>query len=372
MVALIGLGEGLRTAITSQFGISSTEVLSVQAGGLSGAGPPGTGVVNKLTEDDVDAIEKLSTVEAAIPRIIQSGKLEFNDITIFGFAMSIPDKDKRDIVYEILDVEPERGRMLKDGDSNKVVMGHNFIDDNLGLGKPVFPGNTVLIQDKKFQVVGITKKKGSFIFDNVVHMQEDELKNLFDIDKRVDVIAVKVKNKDLMEQAQKDVERVMRKQRDVKEGEEDFEVQSPQQALADLDSILVGVQAFIVIIASISIIIGSIGIANTMFTSVTERRKQIGVMKSIGARNGDIFFLFLIEAGLMGLIGGFLGTVIGTAISFVGTFGINSWIGSTVLPQINVGLVFGALFGSFAIGAISGVLPAMSAARQHPVESLRG
>ncbi|MCK5139198.1 MAG: ABC transporter permease, partial [Thermodesulfovibrionia bacterium] len=90
VVGLYGLGEGLRTAITSQFGISSTEVLTVQAGGFTGAGPPGSGVVNKITLEDADAIERLSSVEFAIPRILTQGKLEFNDKVIFGLAMSIP------------------------------------------------------------------------------------------------------------------------------------------------------------------------------------------------------------------------------------------------------------------------------------------
>ena len=107
VVSLIGLGQGLRTAITSQFGISSTEVISIQAGGISGAGPPGTGVVNPLTEDDADAIESLGSVEVAIPRIIKTGQLEFNDHVAFGMAMSIPEGEERDITYELLDLDAE-------------------------------------------------------------------------------------------------------------------------------------------------------------------------------------------------------------------------------------------------------------------------
>ncbi|HII17162.1 TPA: ABC transporter permease [Candidatus Woesearchaeota archaeon] len=372
VVSLIGLGQGLRTAITSQFGISSTEVISIQAGGISGAGPPGTGVVNPLTEDDADAIESLGSVEVAIPRIIKTGQLEFNDHVAFGMAMSIPEGEERDITYELLDLDAEEGRVLKRGDSGKVVLGYNFLADKVGLGKPVHTGNSVIIHDRRFEVVGITKKKGSFIFDNIVHMDEDELKDLFGIKDNVDVIAAKVKGMELMDEAKADIEKLMRKRRGVKVGEEDFQVQTPQQLLSDLDGILGGVQAFIVIIASISIIIGSVGIANTMYTSVIERRKQIGVMKSIGARNSGIFLLFFIEAGLMGLIGGILGSLIGTVVAYVGTLGINAWIGSSVSPSINMGLIAGALIGSFVIGAFSGVLPALRAAHQNPVDALRG
>lgn len=371
VVSLIGLGEGLRIAIISQFGISSTEVLSVQAGGLSGAGPPGTGVVNPLTQQDSDAIERISTVETTIPRIIESGKLEYNDIVGFGSAMSIPSGQDRKLTYEILELETVAGRLLKDGDNNKVALGYNFYSDDAGFEKPMRVGETLLIKDKKFEIVGFAEKKGSIIFDNIIHINEEPLKELFDVGDEVDVIAVKVKDKDLIDEAQEDIEKLMRKRRDVKKGEEDFQVETPQSTLSQIDDILVGVNIFIVIIASISIIIGAIGIVNTMFTSVVERRKQIGIMKSIGARNEDIFMLFSVESGLLGLTGGIIGTIFGTAISYFGTIGINNWVNSSADPQINFFLVFGALLGSYIIGTVSGIVPAMQAAKLHPVDALR-
>jgi putative ABC transport system permease protein len=175
VVALISLGDGLKAAVNSQFGISSTEVISVQAGGLTGYGPPGTGVINPLIEDDVEAIGRLGTVERAVRRNVVSGKLEFNDIVVFGYATNIPDGDNRKFVYEQVELEAEVGRMLKDGDTNKVVLGNNFYTDSVGLGKKIVPGNTIILQDEKFEVVGILKKKGSFIFDNIVLVNEKPL-----------------------------------------------------------------------------------------------------------------------------------------------------------------------------------------------------
>ena len=371
VVALIGLGEGLKAAVSSQFGISNTEVLTVQAGGLSGAGPPGTGVVNPLTEDDAEEIGKLTGVERAIPRLISQGKLEFNDHVSFSYAMSIPEGEDRKFAYDVLELEAIEGRLLKDGDTNKVVLGYNFYSDDVGLGKEIHPGDNVIVQGKKFEVVGLTKKKGSFIFDNLIHIQEDEMRDLFNIKDKVDVIAVQVKNKDEMDKTKEDIEKLLRKRRNVKEGEEDFSVETPDSILDDINTILVGVQIFIVIIASISILVGALGIVNTMYTSVMERRKQIGIMKSIGGTNRDIFILFFIESGLMGLIGGLVGTVIGTLISMAGVSGINAWINASISLGINFYVVFGALFGSFLLGSISGVLPALSAAKLKPVDALR-
>ncbi len=372
VVGLIGLGEGLRTAITSQFGISNTEVLSVQAGGLSAAGPPGTGVVNPLTVDDVEAIERIGSVRRAIRRNIETGSLEFNNVVGFGNAMNVPDWDDRKFVYDVLEVGAEEGRMLKDGDTNKIVLGYNFYSGSADFGKKMRIGDNVLIQGKKFEIIGFLQKKGSFIFDNMVLMNEKVLKATFGTGDQVDVVAVQVKNTDLMNKAKEDIEKVLRKRRDVKIGEEDFSVETPQSAMSSLNDILVGVQVFIVIIASISIIIGAIGIVNTMFTSVTERRPEIGAMKALGAKNADIFSIFFIESGLMGLMGGLVGTIIGTSVSYVGTVGINNWINSSVDPQINFGLIFGALFGGFVIGAVAGIVPAMRAAKQNPVDALRG
>ena len=372
VISLVSLGTGLKTAVASQFGIGTTEVISVQAGGISAAGPPGTGVTKFLTYSDADAIERLSTVEAAIPRIITSGKLEYNDFVGFGYAASIPDGDKRDLVYEILDINPEVGRLLKDGDTNKVVLGYNFLKEDNGFRKPIVPGKTVLIQDKEFEVVGITEKEGSFIFDNLVYMNEEPLKDLMNYGERVDIIAVKVRNKDLTGRAKTDIEKLMRARRNVEKGEEDFEVSTPETSLETVNSILGGVQAFIIVVASISILVGAIGIVNTMTTSVLERRREIGIMKSIGARNLEIFNQFLIESGLLGFVGGFLGVIGGLVVGYLGIQGLNNFIGSEISLDLNYFLIIGSLIGSFIIGAVSGIIPALQAAKQNPVEALRG
>ena len=114
VVALISLGDGLKAAVSAQFGISSTEVISVQAGGVSAAGPPGSGVVNPLTQKDVDDIERLPSVDNSIPRIIEESKHEFNNIVSFCFAVDVPDGVYRKLVYDILDLEAETGRLLKE------------------------------------------------------------------------------------------------------------------------------------------------------------------------------------------------------------------------------------------------------------------
>ncbi len=372
VVSLISLGNGLKVAVNSQFGVSSTEVITIQAGGVNAFGPPGSGVVNALNVDDLEAIEDLNNIDWVIRRNIPTLRLEYNDRLIIGFAMNIPDGESREFAYETLDVEPEFGRLLEDGDQDVVVLGYNFHADSVGLGKPVRVGDSVEVNGKSFDVIGITEKKGSFIFDNIVHFNEEPLEDLAGYGDDIDVIVAKVKDKDKMELTKLEIEDVLRKTRDVDKGEEDFEVSTPDAALETVNGVIGGVQAFIVIIASLSILVGALGIVNTMTTSVLERRKEIGIMKAIGARNSDIFLQFLIESGLLGLVGGIVGVLFGTAVGFVGTQALNNFIGADTSPGISFSLITLSLLGSFMVGAVAGIIPAMRAAKENPVEALRG
>lgn len=373
VVSLIALGNGLKTAVNSQFGVSSTQVITVQAGGLTGHGAPGTGVTNPLTRDDAKEIEKISVIEYAIPRNIETVKVEYNDIQNIGHAGSVPDdKEEREVAYELLDIEAEHGRLLRDSDKKKVILGNNFYyRDKNGFQREINPGNDILIEGQEFEVVGILEKKGSLILDGLVGVKDSELEEIVGYEDEVDVIAVKVKDKEDMDKAKQEIEELLRDRRDVKKGQEDFSVETPEAALESINEILNGIQIFIVIIASISIFVGAIGIINTMTTSVIERTKEIGIMKAIGAKNEQIFFQFLIESGMLGLIGGIIGCGIGLGLGYLGTYAINNFLGAETKPVIDLFLIAFTLGGSFLIGAISGISPALKAAKQNPVEAIR-
>ena len=371
VISLIGLGEGLRIAITSQFGFLGTDVLSVQAQGLDFAGPPGTAVAKPLSDDLADKIAKINGVDAAINRYLQTGAMEFNNKQQIGMAMSIPDGEKRKVVERMINIKVAQGRLLKDGDGKKVLLGNNFKDDD-AFGKGVNPGDKVLINKISFEVVGIMEKKGSFFFDNAVLINEKNLLELRGKDKSVNIIGVKVKDEENINQAKEDIEKLMRKERGVKKGEEDFVVQSPQKILDSLNSTLFAVQLFVYIIAGISIIVGGIGITNTMYTAVLERTKEIGIMKAIGARNSIIFSLFSIESGFLGMVGGIIGILLGLifayGLAFIGKLALGS---DLIQASVSPLLILGALCFSFFLGIIAGLVPAYQASKMHPVDALR-
>ncbi len=372
VVSLISLGDGLQQAILSQFGISSTEVITIQAGGINMAGPPGMGVANPLKESDVLAISKINHVEASIARHIETVKIEFNDKLAIGIAGDIPPGKNRDIIYNLLQISALNGQLLEDGDSNRIILGYNFNQkDKNDFDKPIVVGNKIKINGKNYQVKGILEKKGSFIFDNIVLVNEESLSQITNYGDTVDIIAVKVRGKEYIEEVKESIWNLMRKRRNVPKGEEDFEVSTPEASLQEVNQILGGVKIFIVLIATISIIVGSIGIINTMTTSVLERVREIGIMKAIGAKNKDIFYQFFIESGLLGMLGGVVGIIIGTLTGYFGTKIINSFLGAETSPNISFGLIISTLMGSFFLGAISGIIPAWKASKLKPVEALR-
>lgn len=370
LVSLIGLGEGLRYAINSQFGALGADMITIQASGMQ-FGPPGTGVVTPLKKEYATRIDKIPGVKFAIPRMIETGRLQFNSKLAIGYIGSMPDGAYRKEVETITDFSAVEGRLLKDGDKDSIVVGNNYMKTDI-FGKAVKVGDRILINGKSFNVVGILKKTGSFTSDIVILMNEDVLRELVNKPEDTGLIAVKVSNTADINLVKLDIEKFMRRERKVKEGEEDFTVELAINTIKTLDSTLFAVQLFVYIIAGISIVVGGIGIMNTMFTAVIERTKEIGVMKSIGARNKDIFWLFFIESGLLGLVGGIVGVIIGTGLATGMAYVGATQLGSDLIKaHISAWLIFGALVFSFVIGCAAGTTPAVRASKLHPVDALR-
>ena len=371
VVSLIGIGQGLKVAISSQFGDIGTDKLTVMASG--GMGPPGTGVVTPLTKDNVKKIGQVNGVKVAVGRLARSIKIEYNDNVKFSMTASMAEGDGRKLIESAMNLEAEKGRLLEDGDRKKTVLGNNLGDENAGFGKQITSGSNVLIQDERFEVVGILEETGSFAVDGIVFMEENDLREILDIsDDEYDIIVAQVHPNADIKAVEENIEKVMRKERDVKKGEEDFTVQTPQAVLAQVNSTLFAVQLFVYIIAAISIIVGGIGIMNTMFTSVLERTKEIGIMKSIGAKNSTIFSLFFIESGLIGSIGGILGAAMGISMAMGLAFAGRMALGSELIrAEISIWLVLGSILGSFLLGSIFGVIPAIRASKLNPVDALR-
>ncbi|MBT3721603.1 ABC transporter permease [archaeon] len=376
VIALMGLGSGLRVAIISQFDFLGSDILSVQASGIA-FGPPGSGVVTPLSDELIEKIAKVDGVESTYNRWIESAIFEFNSIQSLLLVTSTPEGDKRRMFETMLNFKVKEGRMLRDSDTYKIVVGGNYAEnedteEKTVFKRPIHVGDTVYIDEIKFEVAGVLEKKGNFMLDGAIILNENILLDIFGDDGTTDLIAVKVRNEKEMAKTKENLEKLLRKERDVDIGEEDFEVSSPQNILNALDSTLAGINIFVAVIAGISLLVGGIGIMNTMYTSVLERTKEVGIMKAIGAKNSTIFTLFFIESGFLGMVGGLIGVLIGLVLAYGGAF-IGRLVLGVNLIQANVSLslIIGTLVFSFVLGTLFGVMPAMKAAKLQPVDSLR-
>lgn len=371
VVSLISLGEGLRTAITGQFGSLSVDTLTVQ-NAETGFGPPGSTAIKKLTEHDLKLIESVNGVKIVILRLIRVVKVEYNKELKFSYIGSLPeDKEHLDFIYENLNTEMQVGRLMTLNDHGKVILGSNFASKD-EFGKIIQVGSNILIQGKNFQVAGILKPGSSALLNGVIMMFEKDMNDLLNIGDEIDLIVVRVEKKDNIENVARDIENKIRKDRNEKVGEEDFTVQTPVQSLAAVNTILNIINLIVVGIASISLIIGGVGIANTMYTSILERTREIGVMKAIGAKNSDILSLFVIESGLFGLIGGIAGAIFGISLSYLVSASANSYFGQNILIfNISWPLLISAIGFSFFIGILAGLIPSYQASKLKPVDALR-
>ncbi|HLF53948.1 MAG TPA: FtsX-like permease family protein, partial [Candidatus Nanoarchaeia archaeon] len=218
----------------------------------------------------------------------------------------------------------------------------------------------------EFKIIGILKETGNSQDDNQINIPLDTAREIFDKPNDVDVIIAQVKSPDDIPLLQEKIERELESERD----DTNFQVVTATQILEQINQVLGIIQFVLVGIAAISLIVGGIGIMNSMYTSVLERTKDIGIMKAIGAKNLDIFEIFLIESGLIGLVGGLFGTILGSVIALIiGQFSKNAGFLLNIKIEFLV-LVFGLLF-AFIVGMLSGVLPAMQAARLKPADALR-
>ncbi len=371
VVALIMMGEGLRTAITGQFSSLSADELTIQNAG-TGYGPPGSTVISKLTQHDIDLISRVQGVSDVIPRLIRVVKVEFNKNANFDYMISIPNDAKLSkIIYNSMNLPLKDGKLLKPEDSGKVVLGADIAEKD-SFDKEITVGDRILIQGKSFEVVGILEQSSSFQINMIILMNEKDMKKLLNLGDEFDIIVAKVSDSTQTENVAEKIKEELRKDRKEKVGEEDFSVQTPLQAISSVNTILNIINLIVGGIAAISLVVGGVGIANTMYTSVLERTKEIGIMKAVGAQNKEILWIFIIESGMLGLLGGVIGASFGIGLAFGVASIANSAFGAQIFTvAISFPLTFGAIAFAFAIGLVSGLTPAFQASKLKPVDAFR-
>jgi len=369
VVALVSLSMGMQNAITEQFEKLGANRIIVNAGGAF-LGPAGAELTTAgLTDKDIRAIKRVSGVEFAVGILSQTARVDFDDEVEYLSVFGVPvDSEARKVIETASFFQIEKGRHVKSSDRYKVDVGYSIAKDTFE--RELRVGNKLLIEGKEFEIVGIRKEAGTGVHDVALKIPLETAREIFEEEEKLSMIFVLAKENIDVDPVVEDIKKELRKERDVKEGEEDFTVQTAQQVIGVFQQVLGVVQAILIGIAAISLLVGGIGIMNTMYTSVLERTREIGIMKALGAKSKQIALLFLIESGMIAIVGGIAGILCGAGIGKVVQY-MTEYYGITLKPEITFSLVVFTLVFSFLVGMIAGVAPAIRAARLNPIDTIR-
>ena len=367
----ISFGWGLFAYMNEISVVFGVDKLIIQAKGI---GAPGTDQNFKLLDGDIDTIEKTRGISqvGAVP--FDSAAVKKDKKTVYSYLIGMPvdDEEETAFIIEFFTVNILEGRDIKNGDDTKVVLGYSYSQPNKLFEKPYKLGDKIEINGFDFKVVGFYDSIGNPSDDANVYVTMDAFKRIKDIDEvNFGFVAARVDNVDKIDEITNRVTRALRKHRGVEEGKEDFTVQSSQAMLEAFGSALNIVIGFIILIALISVVVSAVNTANTMFTSILERTKEIGVLKAIGAKNSEIMMVFLLESGILGFVAGVFGVLLGWILSYMGGLAMDFLGWGFLSPYFPWTLFVGCILFATIVGTVSGILPAYNASRKNPVDSLR-
>lgn len=372
IVTLFSLGQGLEDSVTQQFEDLGANVIYVLPGsglgGLIGEGPEQGG--EELGDDDLESVRNIRETDVAGPMIYAQTIGDFQGEKQRIPLIGIPTDDSQDMVMMANGLEVETGRNIRSIDQLSGLAGHNLnqgtiYENEVGLR------SQITINENKVRVVGIMVESGDPEFDRSLVMPIESVRDILDEEDRIDYILAEPSSEVSPEEAAEKIEEALRNERNLEEGEEDFTVSTADDILESFLGILNVVQYVILGIVSIALFVGGLGIMNTMYMSVSERTKEIGIMKAMGATKKQILTVYLIESGVLGLIGGTIGIGIGLGLTELSFYVIRNFVGTPLYPSFSWSLIGGTLTISFFLGVFSGFLPARKAANLEPVEAIR-
>jgi putative ABC transport system permease protein len=377
VIALTSIGRGVEASITAQIESVGTNLLFITPGRLEQAGAfTAVGSAESLTLADAEAIAQASSVVGVSPILQDRAQIVYlsqnTNSSLLGVTPSY---------LEVNNFELADGEFISDANvtarSTVAVLGSSVADTLFG-GEAGAVGQTIRINGQPYRVIGVLASKGGTGFGS----QDDRvLLPLTTVQTRltgprfmggsnsISVINVQVASADLVSQATEDIAAILRERHNVVEGEEDFIIQSQEDILQASTQISDTLTLFLGGIAAISLVVGGIGIMNIMLVSVTERTREIGIRKAVGARRQDILVQFLLESATLSLMGGLIGIVVGWLASrLIGGIQLGA---SGVNPVVGLDTVLMATVFSMAVGLFFGVYPATRAASLNPIEALR-
>lgn len=369
--AILSFGQGLTNYVNSLAEDMGTQNLIVQP---RGAGPPGnTGTA--LTEDDIDFLQNQRGVEDATGLVMKNAEVKKNQDSDgkYIYAMGInTDPDKIRFANKVLSsFEIKEGRLLDTGDQKTAVLGHNYMESDRVFKTPLELRDRIYINGVRFEVVGFFEKTGNPQDDSSVTIPKEDAEDLFDLEDKYQMIYLRAEKGVNPSTLADTLTEKLRRDKGQDEGQEDFTIETLESQLETFNQTITLLNGVLVLIAAISILVAAVNIANTMYTTVLERTKEIGIMKAIGAKNSYIITIFVMEAALLGLIGGGIGVGLGYIIASIGGNIASSFGYDLLQPAFPAALIIGCILFGGLVGTISGFIPAKQASGFKPVDTLR-
>ena len=365
VVLLVSIGQGFSTSMTTTFnnmGASALYISSSRAKTVTTMRP--------LTMDDAEALKnkKLAPSISVVSPSIQSNvtvQYGTNSATVQASGIT-------PVITQIKNYQIDKGRFLTDLDNtNKlsvIVLGYQTAQDLFGTELPI--GKYVRVAGGKFQVIGTLQKQGGMGGDSYILMPLATMQARITGGTDLQQIAVKASSDKLVDSAIAEITAILRARHYIATGAaDDFQITDMRETLTSMQSTLSTFSLVMGAVGAISLVVGGIGIMNIMLVSVTERTREIGIRKAIGARRRDILLQFLIESAALSLTGGMIGLLL--AIGGAALMGHITLGSLSLKPEISGTIVLIALGVSVGTGLLSGTYPAFNAARLDPIESLR-